>query len=101
MEIIPSFNSYFTTSCLRRICLFFSLNVLFFAINIAAWKSQCIAIEGVDCTPKGIHDRKFLNHLASLLAESRAINFDFMVEVAIRVCLDDSQTTSPPSKVKI
>ena len=89
MEIISSFNSCFTTSCLRRICLFFPLNALFFAINIATWQSQCIDTEGVGFIPKGIHDRKFFNHSASLPVNSRAINSDSMVEVTMRVCLDD------------
>ena len=89
MEITQYFNSRFTISCLRRMCLFFPLNVLFFAIDIPAWQSQCIDIEGVDCISKGIHDRKFLNHSTSLPTNSRAINSISMVEVAIRVCLDD------------
>ena len=81
-------------------CLFFPLNALFFAIDIATWQSQCIDIEGVDYIPKGILDRKFLNHSASLPTNSRAINSDSMVEVAMRVCLDDFQATTPPPKVK-
>ena len=100
MEIIPSFNICFTTSCLRLICLFFPLNALFFAIDIAAWQSQCIETEGVSYIPKGIPDKKFLNHLASLPANSRSINSDFMV-VVMRVCLDYFQATAPPRKVKI
>ena len=100
MEMIPSFNNYFTTPCLRRICLFFPLNALFFAIDIATWQSQRIDTEGVGCIPKGISDRKFFNHSASLPADSRAINYDSMVEEAMRVCLDDFQATTPPPKVK-
>ena len=69
-------------------------------INIAAWQSQCIDTEDVDCIPKGIYDKKFLNHSTSLPTDSRAINFDSMVEVAMRVCLDDFQATTPPPKVK-
>ena len=82
-------------------CLFFPLNVLFFAINIAAWQSQCINTEGVGCIPKGIPNIKFLNHSASLPVYLRAINSDSMVEVEIRVCLDDFQAKAPPPKVKI
>ena len=100
MEMIPSFNNCFTTSCLRLMCLFFPLNALVFAIDIAVWQSQCINTEGVGCIPRGIPDRKFHNHSASLLADSRAINSDSMVEVAIRVCLDDFHATTPPPKVK-
>ena len=100
MEIIPSFNSCFTTSCLRRICLFVPLNTLFFANDIVAWQSQHIEIEGVDCIPKGIPDRKFLNNSTSLPVDSRAINSDPVVEVAMRVCLDDFQVIVPPPKVK-
>ena len=82
-------------------CLFFPLNALFFAIDIAAWQSQCIETEGVSCIPKGIPDKKFLNHSASLPTDSRAINSDSMVEVAMmRVCLDNFQVTTPPPKVK-
>ena len=81
--------------------LFSLFNALFFAIDIAAWQSQCIDTEGVGYIPKGIHNRKFFNHSASLLADSRAINSYSMVEVAIRVCLDDFHATSPPPKVKI
>ena len=80
--------------------MFFPLNVLFFGIDIAACQSQCIDTEGVGCIPKGIPDRKFLNHSASLLADSIAINSDYMVEVEMRVCLDDFQVTTPPPKVK-
>ena len=54
--------------------LFFPLNALFFAIDIAAWQSQCIDTEGVGCIPKEISDRKFFNHSASLPVDSRAIN---------------------------
>ena len=79
MEIIPSFNNYFTTSCHRRMCLLFPSNALFFAIDIAAWKSQCIDTEGVGYIPRGIPVRKFLNRSVSLLANSRAINYDSMV----------------------
>ena len=89
MEIISSFNNYFKTSCFRRICLFFTLNALFFVIDIAACQSHCIEIKGVSCIPKGISDRKFLNHSASLPIDSRAINSNSMVEVAMRVFLDD------------
>ena len=70
-------------------CLFFPFNALFFAIDIAAWKSQCIDTESVGCMPEGILDMKFVNHSASLPVDSRVINSDFMVEVAMRVCLDD------------
>ena len=101
MKIIPFFNSCFTTSCLIQICLFFPLNALFFAIDIAAWQSQCIDTEGVGCIPKGIPDRKFLNHSASLLADSKAISSNSVVEVAMRVCFDDFQATTPPPKLKI
>ena len=69
--------------------LFFPLNALFFAIDIVVWQSQCIDIEGISCIPKEIHDMKFLNHSASLPTDSRAINSYSMVEVVIRVCLDD------------
>ena len=81
-------------------CLFFPLNVLFFAIDIVAWQLQCINIEGVSCIPRAIHDRKFLNHLVSLPVDSIAINSNSMVEVAIRVCLDDFHATTPPPKLK-
>ena len=70
-------------------CLFFPLKALFFAIDIDTWQSQCIDIEGVGYIPRGIIDKKFLNNLASLPADSRSLNSDSMVEVAIRVCLAD------------
>ena len=82
-------------------CLFFPSNALFFAIDIVVWQSQCIDTKGVGCIPKGISDRKFLNHSASLPTNSRAINSDSMVEVAIEVCLDDFHAIGPPPKVKI
>ena len=69
-------------------------------IDIAACQSQCIDTEGVGCIPKGIPDRKFFNHSASLPADSRAINSYSMVEEAMRVCLDNFQATTPPPKVK-
>ena len=100
MEIIPYFKNCFTTSCLRRICLFFPLNDLFFAIDIAAWQSQCIETECVGCIPNGTPNRKFLNHSTYLPIDSRAINSNSMVEVAKRGCLDDFQVTTQPLKVK-
>ena len=66
-------------------CLFFSFTVLFFVIDIAVFQSQCKDTKGVDCIPKGIPDRKFINHSTSLLADSKAINSDSMVKVAMRV----------------
>jgi hypothetical protein len=48
-------------------------------------------IEGVDFTPNGIFAIKFFNHSATLPTNSKAINFDSMVDLAIIVYLADFQ----------
>jgi len=80
-------------------CLFLPLKVLFFAMAIAAWQSQCIDTKGVSFIPKGISAKRFLNYSTSLSANSRATNSVSMVDLAIIVCLVDFQVTAPPPKV--
>ena len=65
MEIVPLFSSYCTKLCLNCISLFFPLYVLFLAIAIADWQSQCIDTDGVGFIPNGILAKKFFNHSAS------------------------------------
>ena len=43
--------------------------------------------------------RKFLNHFASLVALSNAINSDFIVDHAMHVCFEDFHDTVAPPNV--
>ena len=58
-------------------------------------------IEDVGFIPNGISVKKFLNQSTSFFADSKAINFDYMVDRAIKLCLDDFQDTTPPPRKKI
>jgi len=62
-------------------------------------QSQCIDTDGVGFIPKGILAKRFLNHSASLPSNSRAMNSDSIVDLAIMDCLDDLHTTAPPPSV--
>ena len=57
-------------------------------------------ITGIDLFNKGISDKRFLSHSASMQVMSKAINSDFMVERDMRICLVDFQATTAPPKVK-
>jgi len=70
-------------------CQFLPLKDLFFAIAIATWQSQCMGIEGVGLIPKGISVKKFLSQSTSFPADSKAINSDSIVDLAIIFCLAD------------
>jgi hypothetical protein len=58
-------------------------------------------IKGVGFIPNGIFVKKFLNQSTSFSADSKAINSDYMVDRAIKLCLDDFQDTTPPPRIKI
>lgn len=66
---------------------------------IAIWQSQCIDIDSVGFIPSGISAKKILNHLASVPTNSRAVNNDYMVDLAIIVCLADFHVAIPPARV--
>jgi hypothetical protein len=77
------------------------LKDLFLAMDIVAWQSQCIDIEGVGFIPNGISVKNFLNQSASFPTYSEAINFDSVVDQMIKFFLDDFQDTTPPQRIKI
>ena len=47
----------------------------------------------------GISSKNYRSHFASSPALFKAINFDFFVEWAMQVCLEDFQYTVAPSRV--
>ena len=65
-------NNYFTSSCLKWMCLFF-------AMAVAVWQSKYITIEGVSFTPNKISVDKFLSNLISLPVNFRGTNSDSMM----------------------
>ena len=73
-DITPVSNSCRTILCLKRICLFFSLNILLLTLAIATWLSQHIDTCGVGLVHKGIFAKRFISHSTSELAFSKAIN---------------------------
>ena len=80
--------------------MFFPLNILLLDLAIAAWLSQLIDTDGAILVYKGISANRFLSHLVSELALSKAIYLAFIVDQVIQVCLDDFQETAPPPRVK-
>ena len=73
-DITPVSSSCRTILCLRRIYMFFPLNILLLALVIAAWLSQCIDIDEDGLVHKGIFAKRFLSQSASKLAFSKVIN---------------------------
>ena len=86
--------------CLRRICLFFPLNILLLALAIATWLSQCIDTDGAGLIHKGISDNRFMTHSTSELTFSKVINSASIVDRVMQVFLDYFQETTPPPRVK-
>lgn len=56
---------------LNDLCLFLPLNVLFRVMAITVWQSQCIDTKGFGFILQGVSAKQFLNHLASLPANSK------------------------------
>ena len=56
-------------------------------------------MEGTGFDHNGISSKNYRSHFASSLALSKAMNFDFIVEQAIHVCLKDFQGTAAPPRV--
>ena len=100
-DITPISINYRTRLCLRRICMFFPLNILLLALAITAWLSQFIDTDGVGLIHKGISLNRSLSHSTSELAFSKAINSTSIVDRVMQVCLDDSQEIAPPPRVKM
>jgi len=72
---------------------------LILTIAIVDWQSQCIDTYEVGFIPIGMFAKKFFNHSASLPAISRATNSDYIVDLAIIVCLADLHVMAPPPSV--
>ena len=88
-DITPVSSSCHTILCLRRICMFFPLNVFLLALAIVVWLSQHIDTDGASLVHKGISAKRFLSHSASKLAFSKEINSTFIVDQVMQVCLTD------------
>lgn len=89
MKIIPSFCNCLTMLYLKWICICLPLKVLLFTITIAVWQSQRIDTDGVGFIFNRIFVKKFLSYSVSLQANSRVINSDSMVDLAMIVYLVD------------
>ena len=100
-DITSVSRSYNTILCLRPICLFFLLNIFLLALEIVAWLSQHIDIDGASLVHKGISTKRFLSHSASKLTFSKAISSTSIVDRVMQVCLANFQETTPPPRVKI
>ena len=92
-DITPVSSSYLTILCLRRICMFFPLNIVLIALTIAAWLSQHIDTDGVGLIHKGIYAKRFLSHSASKLFFSKVINSTSIIDQVMQVCLAKFQET--------
>ena len=99
-DITPVSSSCRTILCLRRICLFFPLNILLLALAIAAWLSQRIDTDGVGLVHKGIFAKRFLSHSILELVFYKAINSTSIVDRVMQVCLPDFQETTLPPRMK-
>ena len=88
-DIIHVSSSCHTILCLKRICLFFSLNILLLALAIVAWLSQCIDTSGVGLILRGIFSKRLLSHSTSKLVFSKVINLVSIVEWVMQVYLAD------------
>lgn len=75
--------------------------ILFCAIAIADWLSQCMLTIGTDFFQHGISSRKLWTHYVSSPILSKAIKSDFIMDRAIQVCLEDFKNIAPLPMVKI
>ena len=99
-DITPVSSSCRTILCLKRICLFFPLNILLLTLAIATWLSQHIDTNRVGLVYKGISAKRFLSHSASELAFSKVINSASIVDRVMQVCWADFQEIALPPRIK-
>ena len=98
-EINPIESSCLMLLCLQRICLDLPLSIMFCALPIADWLSQCMHTEGTCFGHLGISSRKWCTHSVSSPYLSIAINSYFIIDRAITVCLKDFHEIVAPSNV--
>ena len=101
MEIIPFASNCLTVLCMWQMCRDLPLYMLVCALPIADWLSQCIHIVGTSFGQHEMSSRKLWSHSASSPALSKAINLDYIVDLAIHVCLDDFHDIATPPIVNI
>ena len=87
--------------CLQRMCLDFSLYILLHALTIVDCLSQYMHTADMVFDHLGMSYKKWHSHSTSLVALSKAMNSNSIVEHEMHVCLDDFQDIVAPSKVKI
>ena len=78
--MVPDSINCLMQSCLRLICLDFSLYILLYALPKVASLSQYTEMASIGYGHNSISNNIFLNHSASLSAAAKAINSDSMVE---------------------
>ena len=61
---------------------------------MANWLSLCMQIADTSLCHIGISSKKCRSYFASSPVLSKAINSDFIVDLAMQVCLDDFQDTA-------
>ena len=93
-------SSYHTILCLKRICLFFPLNILILVLAIAVWLSQCIDTDGAGLVHKRISAKRFLSYSTPELVFSKAINSTSIIDRVMQVFLANFQETALSPRMK-
>lgn len=91
MKIIPFEIKYLMVLCLLRTCLDLPLYIIFFALPIIKWLSQCTPIVGTYLGQHWMPSKKLWSHSTSSLELSKGINLDSIVRF-----LDFQSTIAAP-----